>query len=352
MSLLTSPGLTSTPSTASVTAPSDYYAPYISNMLSNTQALANAPMPAYTGQLTAGPSDLQTQAWQGLSNLTLPSQMSQASGNLQNISGAAQTAYIDPNTVQQYMNPYIQSSLAPQLQLAEQQYGQQGAAEQGAATSAGAFGGSREALMQGLNQQNKNLAENQLISSGFNTGYNNAAQMATQNAQLGLQGLQAATSANQAMGNIGTNMAQYNLADLQALAGAGATQQQQQQNALTAQYNQYLRQLQYPQTMAALMSSELSGLQPSSTYTYGAMPSGLQQLASGISGIGNLAQGIFGNNGIMSLFGNNTPANGSLNTSYVPTTGQSVSTGQISYDSNGNPLGTYDANGNLIPFGG
>jgi soluble lytic murein transglycosylase-like protein len=80
----------------------------------------------------------------------------------------------NPSAVQSYMNPYLQASLAPQLALSNQQYGIANTAQQGQATSAGAFGGSREALMEGLNQQNQMLAQNQIISSGYNTAYNNA----------------------------------------------------------------------------------------------------------------------------------------------------------------------------------
>jgi hypothetical protein len=108
----------------------------------------------------------------------------------------------NPYAVQSYMNPYLQASLAPAQQLLNQQYGMQGAAEQGAATSAGAFGGSREALMQGLNQQNANLASNQLVSNAYNQAYNTAnqnmqaaSQLGMQGANVGLQGLQGANTA-------------------------------------------------------------------------------------------------------------------------------------------------------------
>lgn len=108
----------------------------------------------------------------------------------------------NPNAVQSYMNPYLASTLQPAEQLLNQQYGMQGAAEQGAATSSGAFGGSREALMQGLNQQNQNLASNQLVSNAYNQAYNTAnqnmqqaAQLGMQGAQTGIQGLQGANSA-------------------------------------------------------------------------------------------------------------------------------------------------------------
>ena len=96
----------------------------------------------------------------------------------------------NPNAVQSYMNPYLQNTLTPALQLMDQQYGMQGAQEQGAATSAGAFGGSREALMSGLNQQNRNLAGNQLVSNAYNQAYNTANTNMQQASQLGMQGAQ------------------------------------------------------------------------------------------------------------------------------------------------------------------
>jgi len=108
----------------------------------------------------------------------------------------------NPNAVASYMNPYLQNTLAPAEQLLNQQYGMTGAAEQSAATSAGAFGGSREALMQGLNQQNQNLASNQLIGNAYNQAYNTAnqnmqaaSQLGMQGAQSGLAGLQGANTA-------------------------------------------------------------------------------------------------------------------------------------------------------------
>jgi hypothetical protein len=117
----------------------------------------------------------------------------------------------NPYAVASYMNPYLQNTLAPSLQLLNQQYGMQGAQEQGAATSAGAFGGSREALMQGLNQQNRMLAGNQLVSNAYNQAYNTAntnmqqaAQLGMQGAGVGLSGLNAANQ-NYATGIAGAN---------------------------------------------------------------------------------------------------------------------------------------------------
>jgi hypothetical protein len=229
----------------------------------------------------------------------------------------------NPNAVQSYMNPYLANTLQPAEQLLNQQYGMQGAAEQGAATSLGAFGGSREALMQGLNQQNQNLASNQLVSNAYNQAYNTAntnmqqaAQLGMQGAQTGIQGLQGANSAyntgiqgaNTGLQGVNTQLAgtsqgmqgaqtgisgvnaatsagQYGLAGLgitnqsaanlgalgqtqfdqqqdinQSQMQAGAQQQALQQQGLNTAYNQYQQQLQYPYQQLSFMQGLYQGL--------------------------------------------------------------------------------------------
>ena len=54
---------------------SNWAAPYVTNMLGKGQALSNMPFTAYSGQLTAGQSGLQDTAFQGLANLTMPTNM-------------------------------------------------------------------------------------------------------------------------------------------------------------------------------------------------------------------------------------------------------------------------------------
>ena len=65
-----SQGLTGTESNLS-----NFAGPYVTNMLSQGQALANAPYQAYGGQLTAGTSPLQQQAFQGAAGLSMPTNM-------------------------------------------------------------------------------------------------------------------------------------------------------------------------------------------------------------------------------------------------------------------------------------
>jgi hypothetical protein len=84
------------------------------------------------------------------------------------------------------------------------------------------------------------------------------------------------------------NMGQLQLAQLQAQLQGGAVQQGLSQQALNAPYNQYLQQLQYPQTMIGLQSKVLQGMPIQSQNVYGAAPSPFQQGAGAISGIGSL----------------------------------------------------------------
>jgi len=160
----------------------DYAQPYVETMLgatqqqlfnTNTDANGNVqitgikpyqPYSTNPSDYVAGFSPLQQQAQQGIANLQVPGQYNSATGaaatgTVQALGAGQnlQSQLTNPNAMSQYMNPYLQNTLAPSMQLLNQQYGQQAAQEQGAATGAGAFGGSREALQQGLNQQNQML---------------------------------------------------------------------------------------------------------------------------------------------------------------------------------------------------
>ena len=118
-------------------------------------------------------------------------------------------------SVQQYMNPYLQATLNPAMQLQNQQFGQINAQNQAQATQQGAFGGGRQAVTQGLNQQNQMLAQNQLVGNAYNQAYNTAnqnmqqaASLGMQGAGLGIQGQQAAiTGANTGLAGVGQALA-------------------------------------------------------------------------------------------------------------------------------------------------
>jgi len=244
-----------------------YAQPYVSDLLSSTQALADAGTPAYTGQMTAGYSPLQQQAWQGLSGLTLPSSMGQAQTNLQNIQGNLQNLSYTPTTftdaykapaaytpttftnqfsaptsynptnvtsgtfgtqeAQQYMNPYIQASLNPQIVEARRQAEIQRQADQSRLAQAGAFGGSRQAILDA--ERSRNLATNlaNITGQGYNTAFQQAQQQFNADQARNLQAQQANVQQAQFAAQQGMTAAQ-----LQAQYGLSA----QQANELARQY--------------------------------------------------------------------------------------------------------------------
>ena len=295
----------------------DYAQPYVESMLGATQqqlfntstdASGNVnitgikpyqPYSSNPSDYVAGFSPLQQQAQQGAANLQLPGQLgaatgAAATGTMQALSAGQnlQGQLTNPNAMAQYMNPYLQNTLAPSMQLLNQQYGQQAAQEQGQATQANAFGGSREALMGGLNQQNQMLAQNQLVGNAYNQAYQNAQGQAANVANLGLQGAQAGISGAGQLGSLGGQQLQEQQGILSAQNAAGAQQQAQQQQIINQGIQNYAVAQQYPEQQLAFMNAQLRGLplQSSTVQQYQAAPSAISQAAglgtAGIAGLG------------------------------------------------------------------
>jgi len=318
-----------TSSTTNTSNIPDYAAPYVTNMLNATQAqiygtdangnLNNTfkPYQAYSNNpqdYVAGFSPLQQQAQSSAANMQVPGQYGAATGmtmgaGAQSMGLAGQEAQTGSNLAQAstnpyavgaYMNPYIQNALAPAQQLLNQQYGMQGAAQQGQATSSGAFGGSRNALQQGLNQQNQMLAQNQLVGNAYQQAYGNAQNQMNTVSSQGLAGQQAAmqglgqglTSANQLAGIGGQELAaQQGIIGTQATQGAA--QQAQQQQMINQQIQNYATAQQYPYMQLGMLNAELRGLpmQQTSTAQYQAQPSAGIQAAGLLGAAGSLYGG-------------------------------------------------------------
>jgi hypothetical protein len=308
-----------TTSTSNVSNIPEYARPYVETMLGATQKqlyqmddsgniTGFQPYKAYGGtydssgnqigydpsKAIAGFSPMQTQAQQGVANLELPGTYAAGAGmtgiagtNAMNAGQNYQSTVTNPGAMQQYMNPYIQNALQPQLQEMERQYGITGAQEMGNATKAGAFGGNREALMAAENQRNKNIAMNQAIGQGYNQAFTNAQQQAGNVANLGLQGYQAAGQAGSALANIGGQALQAQQGIYGAQNQMGAQQQAQQQQIINQSMQDYANAQQYPLMQLGVMSNMLRGLpmQASTTNQYVAAPNQVTQ-GIGLAGAG------------------------------------------------------------------
>jgi hypothetical protein len=189
----------------------DWAAPYVQNYLGRAQALGDTDYQTYAGPLTAGASDLQNKAFQGIAGLTVPKAIGDAAttaGNVANTVGKmsytpttfsnqynAPDAYKAANftnqykapqdyksvgssfgadQAQQYMNPFLQMSLNPQLEEARRQAQITQMGNNAKMAQAGAFGGSRQAIMDAETQRNLGTNLANITGAGFNTAYTNA----------------------------------------------------------------------------------------------------------------------------------------------------------------------------------
>jgi hypothetical protein len=255
-------------------------------MLGKAEALSNLPFQQYTGQLSAGPSALQTQAFQGLGNLTVPSSLSTAAQQAQQTYGATQQYMPTVGTVQSYMNPYLEAVLEPQRREATRQADIARQAMQGRMAQAGAYGGSRQAIMEAEAQRNLQTQLGDITGKGYLGAFEAAQRQRQADIDAGLRGIGAQTAATQALTQAGSQEGEFGLRNLAQQLAAGATQRDIEQQGLGKAYEQFMREEQYPREQLQFqrqMISGIPGIATSSFYTTPADPFG--QAASGAQGL-------------------------------------------------------------------
>jgi hypothetical protein len=279
MSTVAAPGAMGSPSSGAMNSGilSDWAAPYVTQMLGQTQALAAQPYQVYQGPMTAGESGLQSNVFQGLGSLNFPSQLGQSFSstgayqlpNMNAAPGAAPSAPAGPTGVAaNYMNPYLQSVLTPQLDELRRQNDITNMGANAKLTQAGAFGGGRQAIMNAENNRNLMMEQNKTVGQGYANAYDKAMQ-------------QYNTEQGQAKG----------LAEL--MAQQGASQRGIEQEGITADLNEFNAQRDYPQKMLQFQQSMLQGLPVQS----------VQNTAGSLSGLGTLLAGLGGGAAVASNLG-------------------------------------------------
>jgi hypothetical protein len=212
-------------------------------MLGKAQAISETPYQVYQGPMTAGESGLQNKIFQGLGNLAFPNQLGQSFSstgayNLPQMTSTGMTNNSNTGptgTAAQYMNPYLQGVLQPQLEEMRRQSQinlQPGLAKM---TQAGGYGGGRQAIMESEANRNLLQEQNKTIGQGYANAY------------------------DKAMGQFNTEQGQAKtLADL--MGQAGTAQRGIEQEGITADYNEFLAQRDYPQKQVQFLQSMLQGL--------------------------------------------------------------------------------------------
>ena len=249
---------------------SNWAGPYVTEMLGKGQALGNEGYNAYMGPLTAGSSDLQDQAFQGIGSLTMPTDQMGV--------GGYQPQQFTGDIAQQYMNPYLQASLNPQLDEARRQSQISQMNNASRMNTAGSFGGSRQAVFDAENQAalQRNMAG--ITGQGYADAYGQAlGQFNTEQDR----GMEAQDRVNA-----------YGTAGLQSLAAAGATQRGIEGEGIAADKAQFEEERDFPYKQVQYMQSLLQGLPvEAQSYSY-AQPSTGSEIASNVGGISSIYDSI------------------------------------------------------------
>jgi hypothetical protein len=248
---------------------SNWAGPYVTEMLGRGQALAGAPYQAYTGPLSTGPSAAESAAFQGIAGLSIPTDQM----------GAFVPQTFTADAASQYMNPYLMASLQPQIDEARRQAQIQRVQDAGRLTQSGAFGGSRQAIME--SELNRNLLTNLAGITG--TGYASAYDRAMQ--QFNTE--QDREAAAQTAANT------YGLAGLTKQAELGGIERGIEQAGIEADRMQFEEERDFPYKQVQYMQSLLQGL-PIAAQSYSYMqPSQLSSTLSGAGGIMELFNKLF-----------------------------------------------------------
>tara|TARA_R100001015_G_C4611616_1_gene167025 strand:+ start:633 stop:1469 length:837 start_codon:yes stop_codon:yes gene_type:complete len=247
-----------------------YAGPYVTEMLGKGKALADMPYEAYEGPLTAGPSELQTKAFEGIGSLNIPTEGM----------GAFTPDTFTAEQATQFMNPYLAAALAPQLAEARRQSDISALADASRLTKAGAFGGGRQAIMSA--ERDRNLQQNLAAITG--KGYADAYDRAM--GQFNVEQDRAKSAQEE--------LNKYGLGSIARIADLGAIQRDVEQKGITADRLQFEEERDFPFKQVQYMQSLLQGL-PLETqeFTY-TQPTVFQKAAGGAGDIMTLLSDIFG----------------------------------------------------------
>jgi hypothetical protein len=344
---------------------SEWAGPYVTSMLGKAQALSEQPYQTYQGPLTAGAAPLQMQAFQGIGGLapaqglgTAQNFATQAGQSAQGMGytpsqfqspfqapsafepGTFQGGTFNTQQAQQYMNPYLQTALNPALEEARRQAEISRTQQAGRLAQAGAFGGSRQAIMESELNRNLMQAQNKMIGEGYASAYDKAmaqynadmarsmqaqqlgeqsrqfgagqgmqaAQLAAQygsdaqrqaeqsrqfGATYGLEGLAKQLAAAQTLGSLAQTASAEQRANLAQQLAAGAQQRDIEQQGIAADLAEFQTQRDYPYKMLQFQQSMLQGMPIQSVAAQYQQPTSLSSTINTMGGLMGLYEKLF-----------------------------------------------------------
>lgn len=183
-------------------------------------------------------SPMQEQVGRDVAELGLPDAYKTAEGIYGGMTNASQ--------LQRYMNPYVEASLNPQIEAATRNARINSVNADRGAARAGSYGSARNILAQ--QEANKNLQSQlgNIVSTGYNTAFDNA--MKTQLAQA------------QGLGTLGNQINTANIANIQTKGAYGDLERAIQQQQLDTQYQDVMRRADFPMEQVGNMANLLRGV--------------------------------------------------------------------------------------------
>lgn len=316
------------------------FMPYFSRLMGRVEEQSLQPYEAFGGQRLApsenfadiGASRDMTRTITGTGITGLPLAQAAAAGNILEARrlgeygpGQFSEFNFDParqftgQEVQQYMSPYLENVLDVQKSRAVEDFDRLRGSRNARAVQAGAFGGSRQGVQEGIAEEALMRQMGEIDASGRQAafeqaaqqfGTDRAAQMARQQAQAGeLERVQTGTEASRQFG-AGQGLAALNAAGAEAgrlvtigeqeraaaiqnaqlREAIGRAQQGETQAGLDIGYQDYLRQQGYPAEQLGFYSDVLRGLPVAAASTqnqqgYQSYNPLQQALGAGLSGL-------------------------------------------------------------------
>jgi hypothetical protein len=275
----------------------EYARPYVERMLGSTEKQVYTygpsgnitgfqPYKPFQGETVAGFSPMQGQAMRGIQNYRLPGQTGMAT-DLTNVGTMAsmgagqqyQQQATNPYATQAYMSPYMEGALQPQMREAARQSAIQKQTNLAEASKQGAFGGSRQALIEAERQRNLAQQQADIYGKGMQSAFEQARQAQQFGAELGLKGYGQAMQGAEQIGKLGQQQYGQEMGLLGQQMDVGGKQQAYEQARLNQIIQDYATAQQYPFIQLGTLSNMLRGLpmQASTTQLYQAQPPLLQQ---------------------------------------------------------------------------
>ena len=251
---------------------STYAGPYVGDMLGTGQALADLPYEPYEGPLTADESDLQKDAFSGIAGLTVPTDEQMGVYNPMSITD-------EGFDLTGYMNPFLTNVVDDQIADLKLEADKRKLANRARMTAAGSYGGSRQAVQEGLVEA-KLLDD---ISQAINTGNVQAYEQAIK--QFNLEQDKKATAQDKET--------EYGFDVINKLAELGGVKRGIEQEGIDADIAQFEEEMNYPYKQVQFMQSLLQNL-PLETQQYSyAQPSEFSNVLSSAGGLMELFKLLF-----------------------------------------------------------